>query len=62
MMELWQKHQKHVEDVRALYKELNFLDRAGKVCYFNGRSFWPRMNALGHDKSAFEDCKCKNAG
>lgn len=55
----WQLHEAHEKALHKLYESLGFLDSLGRIRRFNGPKFWPQWVALGHNKTAFEDCDCR---
>lgn len=54
----WQLHEAHDKALRKVLGDLGFSDSQGRVRRFNGPKFWPQWVALGHTKTAFEDCEC----
>ncbi len=59
MLLRWQLHEAHEKALRKLHGELGFLDSQGRLRRFDGPRFWPQWVALGHSKTAFEDCNCR---
>ena len=57
-MEKWQLKQNHVDQLLKLLKELNFLDKEGRLHKFEGDKFWKQWNELGHSRTLFEECEC----
>lgn len=57
-MEEWQIRQKHWDDIKAVHSKLGNLDGQGRVRKFNGQTFFPEIEKLGHSAGALESCKC----
>ena len=68
-MERWEKNLKHERDARDGFvacgnpapKEADTPGSLIRVSQlkFNGKIFWTIMEARGHDKGDFSECKCR---
>lgn len=55
----WSARERHDGDLNTSYRELGFMDPKGRMLSFDGARFWPLFNALGHDSTVVETCKCR---
>lgn len=54
----WEVRQKHHDDSMTIYEKLGVMDGKSRILKFDGATFFPEMNKLGHTAAALESCEC----
>lgn len=54
----WSAREVHENNLLKAHEETGRLDSRGNVRQYNGAKFWEMFNALGHDSTVIERCKC----